>query len=73
MGLTAAQQKLCDEIVEQALALDAGLRGAFVRDASSGDEDVRREADAILNTDLSAALVFDISPGAFLPPPKFGR
>lgn len=73
MELTAAQQKRCDEIVEQALALDAGHRGAFVQDASSGDDDVRREADAILNTDPRGTLVFDVSPGAFLAPPKFGR
>ena len=73
MGLTAARQKRCDEIVEQALALDAGLRGAFVQDVSSDDEDVRREADAILNADPSGTVVFNVSPGAFLAPPKFGR
>ncbi len=73
MGLTSDQQKRCDEIVEQALALDVTLRAAFVTEASHGDEDIRREADAILEVDLHGQSIFDVSPGAFLPPPNFGR
>ncbi|MGH9908563.1 MAG: hypothetical protein ACRD8U_23640, partial [Pyrinomonadaceae bacterium] len=52
-----------DEIIQAALAQDAGERTAFLDQACSGDTELRREVEALLASDQRA--------GAFIESPAF--
>jgi tRNA A-37 threonylcarbamoyl transferase component Bud32 len=74
MGLTPDRQKRCDEIVESALGLEAGLREQFLREACGEDHELFHEATALLQVEPGLTALFEASPAAFLkPPPNFGR
>jgi serine/threonine protein kinase len=73
MGLTADQQKRCDQIVEQALALDVSVRSAFVTQAFRHDPDLLKEAIALLAIEPHMTAIFQVSPDSAMAPHQFGR
>src|SRR5579863_1720784 len=73
MGLTSDQQRRCDQFVEQALTLDASARTAFVTEACREDQELLREATAILAVEPRLTAIFQVSPDSCMIPPHFGR